>query len=126
MSAPQNYKNHGRFDPIHHFVVAPLRPVVARALGELGVKRAWVVRSVAGLDEVSPSDATRVTELDERGALRERVLSPDDFGLGRIPREALAGSDAPANAAAIERILRGEEHPATVAVVLNAAAARLG
>ena len=24
MSAPQNYKNHGRFDPIHHFVVAPL------------------------------------------------------------------------------------------------------
>jgi anthranilate phosphoribosyltransferase len=100
-----------------------LRPVVARALGELGVKRAWVVRSVDGLDEVSPSDATRVTELDERGALRERVLSPDDFGLGRIPREALAGSDAPANAAAIERILRGEEHPATVAVVLNAAAA---
>jgi anthranilate phosphoribosyltransferase len=102
-----------------------LRPVVAQALGELGVTRAWVVRSVDGLDEVSPAAPTRVTELAEGGSLRERVVSAEDFGLRTLTRarEALAGSDAPANAASIERILRGEEHAAAIAVVLNAAAA---
>ncbi len=100
-----------------------LRAAMARALGELGTRGAWVVRSVDGLDEVSPCAETRVTELLEGGALRERVVTPEDFGLARLPREALAGSDAPANAAAILRIVRGEPHPATLAVILNAAAA---
>jgi anthranilate phosphoribosyltransferase len=99
-----------------------LRPVVARALGELGVARAWVVRSEDGLDEVSPCARTRLTEL-AAGSVVERVVSPEDFGLERLPREALAGGDAPANARAIESICRGEPHAARSAVVLNAAAA---
>ena len=39
-----------------------LRPIVARALGRLGTTRAWVVRSEDGLDEVSPSAPTRVSD----------------------------------------------------------------
>jgi len=63
-----------------------------------------------------------VTELDgER--LRERVVTPDDFGLPRLDASSLKGGDAPSNAKAIEAILRGEAHPARGAVVLNAAAA---
>lgn len=100
-----------------------LRAVAARALGKLGVRRAWVVRSEDGLDEVSPSAPTRVSELTEDGTVRERVVAPEDFGLPRVARSALAGGDAAQNAAALLAIVRGEAHPARDAVLLNAAAA---
>ncbi len=100
-----------------------LRPVAARALGHLGTQRAWVVRSEDGLDELSPSAPTRVSELTEDGEVRERVVSPEDFGVERATREAIAGGDAQANARALMAILEGEAHPAKEAVVLNAAAA---
>jgi len=100
-----------------------LRAVAARALGKLGVRRAWVVRSEDGLDEVSPSAPTRVSELTEDGVVRERVVTPEDFGLPRVARSALAGGDAAQNASALLAIVRGETHPARDAVLLNAAAA---
>ena len=100
-----------------------LRPVVARALGTLGVKRAWVVRSEDGLDEVSPAAPTRVSELLEDGQVRERFVAPEDFGVERMDLSAIAGGDAQDNARSIECILQGRPHPARLAVVLNAAAA---
>ncbi len=99
-----------------------LRHVFARALLKLGVVRAWVVRSEDGLDEVSPSGATRVSDVS-LGEIHERTITPELFGLERIPRDAILGGDAGANAAAIVAILRGEPHPARVGVILNAAAA---
>ncbi|HKQ68719.1 MAG TPA: anthranilate phosphoribosyltransferase [Polyangiaceae bacterium] len=99
-----------------------LRPMMAAALRSLGTRRAWVVRGEDGLDEVSPTGPTRVTELDGE-SLRERAVAPEDFGLPRLPLSAIAGGDAPSNAAAIEAILRGDPHPARGAIVLNAAAA---
>ncbi len=99
-----------------------LRPVVAEALGKLGVRRAWVVRSVDGLDEMSPAGPTRVSILDD-GRVEERTLHPEDFGVVPFPLAALAGGDATENATAIGAILAGEVHPATEAIVLNAAAA---
>jgi anthranilate phosphoribosyltransferase len=89
-----------------------LRPVMAETLRSLGTVR----------DEISPSGPTRVTELDG-DHLRERVVTPEDFGLPRLGPEALTGSDAAGNARVIESILRGEPHPARGAIVLNAAAA---
>jgi anthranilate phosphoribosyltransferase len=100
-----------------------LRPIAARALGQLGAKRAWIVRSEDGLDELSPSAPTRVSELLEGGEVREMTVAPEDFGLERAPREAIAGGDAQANARVLAAILAGERHPATEAVLLNAAAA---
>jgi anthranilate phosphoribosyltransferase len=99
-----------------------LRPVMAATLRTLGTKRAWVVRGEEGIDEVSPAGPTRVTELDG-DRVRERVVTPEDFGLPRLGPDALAGADAVSNAKVIEAILRGEPHPARGAVVLNAAAA---
>ncbi len=99
-----------------------LRPVMAETLRALGTRRAWVVRGEEGLDEVSPSGPTRVTELDG-DRLRERVVTPEDFGLVRLDVSALTGGDASANARVIEAILRGEPHAARGAIVLNAAAA---
>ena len=100
-----------------------LRAIAARALGRLGVKRAWIVRGEDGLDEVSPCGPTRVSELLESGEVIERVVVPEDFGVPRSERASIAGGDARANAEAIERILDGRNEPARDAVVLNAAAA---
>jgi anthranilate phosphoribosyltransferase len=99
-----------------------LRRVMAAALGRLGVLRAWVLRSEDGLDEVSPAGPTRITVLD-RGRIDERTVRPEDFGIAAVPLDALRGGEAKANAEVIERILRGDDHPALGAVVVNAAAA---
>jgi anthranilate phosphoribosyltransferase len=99
-----------------------LRPVLAETLRSLGVERAWVVRGADGLDEVSPYGPTRVTEL-AGGHLTERELHPTDFGLEPSPAGAARGGDAAENATSLHAILGGEPHPATDAVVLNAAAA---
>jgi anthranilate phosphoribosyltransferase len=100
-----------------------LRPIAARALGRLGARRAWVVRGEDGLDEVSPCAPTRVSELLEDGDVRDRVITPEDFGVARVDRSAIAGSDAGSNARVLQALLGGEPHPARDAVVLNAAAA---
>ncbi|MDP9035994.1 MAG: anthranilate phosphoribosyltransferase [Myxococcota bacterium] len=100
-----------------------LRSIVAHALGTLGIRRAWVVRGKDGLDEVSPCGPTRVSELTEDGAVRERTVAPEDFGMAPVDRAAFAGGDAPANARALIAILAAEPHPARDAVILNAAAA---
>jgi anthranilate phosphoribosyltransferase len=100
-----------------------LRPLLARALGGLGTKHAWIVRSEDGLDEVSPCAPTHVSELGSNGQVRELVLNPGDFGIERMARSALAGGDAEFNARALTSILAAEAHPAREAVVLNAASA---
>jgi anthranilate phosphoribosyltransferase len=100
-----------------------LRPLLARALGRLGVQRAWVVRSEDGLDEVSPCAPTRVSELSPGGDVKELVIAPADFSVEPVPRSALTGGDALENAHALQTILSGSPHPAREAVVLNAAAA---
>jgi anthranilate phosphoribosyltransferase len=100
-----------------------LRPMAAQALRQLGSRRAWVVRSEDGLDEVSPSAPTRISELSDDGEIRERIVAPEDFGIDRVPRSAIAGGEPEDNARAIVAIFAGEKHPAHGAVVLNAAAA---
>ncbi len=101
-----------------------LRPLVANALARLGGQRAWVVHSEDGLDEVSPCAPTWVSEVTAgEHQQREILVTPEDFGLPRLPRAAIAGGDAQENAKALLAILSGEPHPARDAVILNAAAA---
>ncbi len=99
-----------------------MRPLVAKALGSLGVTRAWVVHSHDGLDEVSPHGPTRVTELDH-GITKEFEIRPEDFGLAPLPSGVLKGQTAAHNAAILRQVLSGEPHPSRDAFVLNGAAA---
>lgn len=99
-----------------------LRPVFAQTLDRLGSRRAWVVRGLDGLDEVSPYTTTRVTELD-RGTLRELEVTPEAFGLKRAEAGAADGGTAKENAAAMLEFLGGKPHPARDAFLLNGAAA---
>ena len=105
----------GVYDPAHI-------EQLAWALGALGVTAAWVVHGYGGLDEISPAGPTRVAELVE-GEVRVTELSPADFGLPEVPLEALRGGDSERNATIIREVLSGEESPARIAVLLNAAAA---
>lgn len=99
-----------------------LRPIMAGALARLGTKRAWIVRSDDGLDEISPAAPTSVSVLED-GRITERVVAPEDFGVERVSLDALAGGDAATNARVVLGLLGGEPHDAANAVVLNAAAA---
>lgn len=98
-----------------------LRAPMAAALGNLGVKAAWVVRGEDGLDEISPFGPTRISVL-AGGKVEEGVVTPEDFGLPRSPAGAIDGGDAKRNAAILIEVLAGQPHPARNALVLNAAA----
>src|SRR6266851_10352283 len=99
-----------------------LTALLAQALAELGVERAFVVHGADGLDEVSISAETYVSEVRE-GAVRSYKVTPEDFGVPRAPLEALLGGDAAENARIIRGILDGEPGPRRDIVLANAAAA---
>ncbi len=96
--------------------------MMARALAALGSRRAFVVHGADGLDEISLSGETFVTELRE-GTVRHYTVTPEDFGLKPASLEALAGGDAATNAGIIRRILDAQSGPPRDVVLANAAAA---
>ena len=104
-------------------VFAPdLTETMAGVLGALGSERAFVVHGHDGLDELTLTGPSRVTELAD-GATKTYDVTPEDFGLQRVSVDQLAGGDAAQNAAILTSILDGEIGPAADVVVMNAAAA---
>ncbi|HEX6617710.1 MAG TPA: anthranilate phosphoribosyltransferase [Gemmatimonadales bacterium] len=98
-------------------------PLVADALARLGTAHALVLHAAVGMDEVSPSGATRVWEVNE-SAVKEWTLRPGRHGLACDDLGALAGGSPAENAVRLERVLEGGGHDAErCAVLLNAAAA---
>src|SRR5919106_1354055 len=95
---------------------------IAGALARLGARKALVVSSADGLDEMSTSGTTRVVEVDGP-ELRSYEVSPEEVGLARARPEELAGGTPDANAATTRRIFEGERGPQRDLAVLNAGAA---
>jgi anthranilate phosphoribosyltransferase len=105
---------------------AGVTELMARALGELGVKRAFVVHGADGLDEISTSGDTHVSELRD-ATVRNYTLAPEDFGVKRAVLEAIRGGNAKRNAEIIRGVLdasidHGHE-PHRDIVLANASAA---
>jgi len=97
---------------------------VARALGQLGSRRAFVVHGEPGLDEIAVRGPTVMAEWDAgRGEVVTREVTPADFGLAEADPDGLKGGDAADNAAVARRVLAGEEGPVRTAVLLAAGAA---
>jgi anthranilate phosphoribosyltransferase len=95
--------------------------VMAEALQQLGVKRAWVVHG-SGCDEIALHGDTTVCEL-QHGNITEFTLTPADFGVEQAPLSLLAGGEPAENAAATLAILQGQGQDAHKAVVaINVAA----
>ncbi|HEX2410831.1 MAG TPA: anthranilate phosphoribosyltransferase [Solirubrobacteraceae bacterium] len=95
---------------------------IAGALAKLGARKALVVSSADGLDEMSTSGTTRVVEVDGP-QLHSYEVSPEDVGLPRAHPEELAGGTPDANAETARRIFAGEPGPSRDLAVLNAGAA---
>ncbi len=99
-----------------------LTEVLARVLNELGSRRAFVVHGLDGLDEVSPSAESKVSEVRD-GHVHTYRVSPEDFGLKRARLGEVQGGNAAENAQIIKRILGGEPGPKRDVVVMNASLA---
>jgi anthranilate phosphoribosyltransferase len=95
---------------------------MAEVLGNLGTKHAFVVHGEDGLDEITTTDKTRISELKE-GKVKTYSISPEEFGLKRASREDLVGGNAEENAMITVNILEGKKGPKRDIVLLNAAAA---
>jgi anthranilate phosphoribosyltransferase len=98
-----------------------LTELVARALGLLGSERAWVVHGADGLDEISTTGYTKVSEW-RNGVVRTFHVHPADFGLPKASAADLRGGAAKQNADIARRVLGGERGAARDIVLLNAGA----
>ena len=95
---------------------------LARVLAELGTIRAFVVHGADGLDEISNTGESRVSEVRE-GVVRSFTVRPDDFGMPRAAITDLRGGDREQNAQLIRGLLDGEAGPKRDIVLMNSAAA---
>jgi anthranilate phosphoribosyltransferase len=95
---------------------------IAGALARLGARKALVVSSADGLDEMSTAGTTTVVEVDG-DEIHSYELAPEDVGLPRSPYDAVAGGTPQHNAEVTRRIFGGEAGPARDLAALNAGAA---
>ncbi|NOZ70159.1 MAG: anthranilate phosphoribosyltransferase [Deferribacteres bacterium] len=95
---------------------------MAEVLANLGVRHAFIVHGEDGLDEITNTDRTKISELKD-GSIDTYYISPEDMGLRKARREDLAGGDAGENAKITVSILEGEKGPKRDIVIMNAAAA---
>ncbi len=101
---------------------ASLTETIATVLGNLGAQRAMVVHAEDGLDEISITAKTKVSELRD-GQISTSVISPEQFGLSRAKIDDLIVESAQESAEKIRQVLDGQAGPCEDMVLLNAAAA---
>lgn len=100
---------------------ARLTEKMALALGNLGTQHAFVVHGADGLDEISNTGESKISEIKE-GILQTHYLKPEDLDIKRAILKDLAGGDAGENAEIIRQILNGARGPKRDIVLMNAAA----
>jgi anthranilate phosphoribosyltransferase len=99
-----------------------LTELLARSLLLLGSERAWVVHGADGIDEISTTGYTKVSEC-RAGAVNTFYVHPADFGVAKASPADLKGGDAARNAAIVAGVLDGTPGAARDVVMLNAGAA---
>ncbi|HZO32906.1 MAG TPA: anthranilate phosphoribosyltransferase [Chloroflexota bacterium] len=101
--------------------VASVTPVIAEVLRLLGSKRALVVHSKDGLDELSICAPTTVYDVAD-GTVREYEVAPEAVGLKRAPMAAITGGTVESNLRMAQAVLAGDQGGPRDAILLNAAA----
>ncbi len=99
-----------------------LTETMAKVLGNLGCIHAFVVHGEDGLDEITITGKTKVSEL-KGGKVENYFIEPEDFGIKTGSIEDLLGGEAKENAEITINILKGEKGPKRDIVLLNASAA---
>ena len=104
-------------------VYAPaLTESLANVLKNLGSQRAFVVHGGDGLDEITTTTTTQVSELSD-GEVNTYTLDPRALSIPTVQPSDLKGGTPEENAEMTLGILRGEKGPKRDIVLLNAAAA---
>jgi anthranilate phosphoribosyltransferase len=98
-----------------------LTEIMAQVLCELGTERAFVVHGSDGLDEITISGESKISEVRD-GEVLTYYVTPEDFGIARAPISAIQGGDAKQNAEIIRGILSNCGGAKQDVVLLNAAA----
>ena len=95
---------------------------LANVLGNLGAKHAFVVHGTDGLDEMTNTAKTQISELKD-GKVTTYFISPEDLGFERAKKDDLVGGNADDNVKITNEILNGQKGPKRDIVLINAAAA---
>ena len=103
---------------------AKLTETLGRVLLELGTQHCVVIHGMDGLDEITLSERTQVSE-GKAGVVTSRFIAPEEFGLRRVARKEIVGGTPAENARITLDVLRGKKGPQRDIVCLNAAAAML-
>jgi anthranilate phosphoribosyltransferase len=99
-----------------------LTETFAQVCAKLGRRHVLIFHGLDGLDEITVTDRTRITELN-RSRLRTYDLDPAELGIRRASLADLRGGSPEENAHIFSQILHGEKGPRRDVVLLCAAAA---
>ena len=99
----------------------PLTSIFSEVLKKLESKKVLVVHGHDGMDEISMSGKTYISELDS-GSVTNYEIHPNDFGFNVEDNKHLFAADVNASKEIILKILNKEDLPAKNIVLLNSAA----
>jgi len=112
----------------HCQLIGVYEPALTQKIGEalqgLGVRRAMVVHSFDGMDEISTMAPTQVTEV-KNDTITSYVIEPADYGFANGNPADYIGGTPEENANIIVEILKGQTGAKRDIVLMNAAAALL-
>ncbi len=98
-----------------------LLKIFAEALKNLKLKKALIVNSEDGLDEISPYAKTNVVELEGEN-IKEYILDPKQMGINANNFKNIVGKEPDYNSKKIKEVFQGKDNDFSIAICLNAAA----
>ncbi len=101
-----------------------LTDVIAKAMMNIGVERAFVVSGCDNMDEITLTGSTTISEIKD-GRVNTFTVTPEQFGFKRCGLDELQGGDGTVNAEITKDILSGKEKGAKRDIVLLNAGATL-
>ncbi len=99
-----------------------LTEILGQVLLQLGSQHCFVIHGMDGLDEITLSDRTKVSE-GKGGVVSSYFTAPEEFDLQRLAQKEIAGGTPEDNARTTQDILQGRKSPKRDIVCLNAAPA---
>ena len=101
-----------------------LTDIIAKAMMNIGVERAFVVSGCDNMDEITLTGSTTISEIKD-GRVNTFTVTPEQFGFKRCGLDELQGGDGTVNAGITKDILSGKEKGAKRDIVLLNAGATL-
>ncbi|MFC1667522.1 anthranilate phosphoribosyltransferase [Candidatus Omnitrophota bacterium] len=99
-----------------------LTELIANVLNNLGTKMAFVVHGLDGLDEITITGKTKISELKNK-KVRTFYVEPSDFGIKNAELKDVKGGSSGENVKIIRSVLKDAKGPRQDIVLINASSA---